>query len=55
MADRILGVDLGDVRTGLAVSDPTGLLAGGIGTVTEPDADRLIVCQVNIGNGKSDR
>lgn len=29
---RILGVDFGDVRTGYAVSDPTGFLAGGIGT-----------------------
>lgn len=42
MADRILGVDLGDVRTGLAVSDPTGLLAGGIGTVTASDEEWLI-------------
>ncbi len=30
---RILGVDYGDVRTGLAVSDPGGFLASGIGTV----------------------
>ena len=30
---RILGVDYGDVRTGLAVSDPSGFLASGIGTV----------------------
>lgn len=29
---RILGVDFGEVRMGLAVSDPTGFLAGGIGT-----------------------
>lgn len=29
---RILGVDFGEARMGLAVSDPTGLLAGGIGT-----------------------
>ena len=28
---RILGVDLGDARTGLAVSDALGFLAGGIG------------------------
>lgn len=33
MADRILGVDFGDTRTGLAVSDTLGLLAGGIGYV----------------------
>lgn len=30
---RILGIDYGDVRVGLAVSDPTELIAGGIGTV----------------------
>ena len=33
MGNRILGIDLGDVRTGLAVSDEAQLLAGGIGTV----------------------
>lgn len=30
---RIMGVDFGDVRTGLAVSDPTGFLASGAGSV----------------------
>ena len=30
---RILCMDYGDVRCGFAVSDPTGLLASGIGTV----------------------
>ena len=28
---RVLGIDYGDVRVGLAISDPTGFLAGGIG------------------------
>ena len=32
---KILGVDYGDVRTGLAVSDVTGLLASGICTIRE--------------------
>lgn len=31
---RILGVDFGDTRTGLAVSDPGRFLASGIGTVS---------------------
>ena len=31
MTKRILGVDLGDVRTGLAVSDVLGFMASGIG------------------------
>ena len=30
---KILAVDYGDVRTGLAVSDALGMMAGGIGTV----------------------
>ena len=30
---RILGVELGDARTGLALSDPSGFLAGGIGMI----------------------
>ena len=31
--ERIIAVDFGDVRTGLAVSDPLGMLANGIGYV----------------------
>ena len=33
MKPRILGVDFGDARTGLAVSDTLGMLAIGIGYV----------------------
>ncbi len=32
-AERLLGVDYGDTRTGLAVSDPLGILANGIGHI----------------------
>ncbi|HIZ19700.1 MAG TPA: Holliday junction resolvase RuvX [Firmicutes bacterium] len=38
---KILGVDLGTVRTGIAVSDPSGLLAAPVGTVTQRDLERL--------------
>ncbi|MBQ4575736.1 MAG: Holliday junction resolvase RuvX [Clostridia bacterium] len=38
---KILAVDLGDVRTGLAVSDALGFLANGIGTITEYSRDKL--------------
>ncbi len=31
---KILGVDLGDTRTGLAVSDPSRLISTGLGTIT---------------------
>ncbi|MCL2563491.1 MAG: Holliday junction resolvase RuvX [Oscillospiraceae bacterium] len=38
---RIMAIDLGDVRTGLAVSDPTGTLTGEAWTVTERNMERL--------------
>ena len=37
---KILGVDFGDTRTGLAVSDPSRLLASGIGTVSPGGIER---------------
>ena len=45
---RILGVDLGDVRTGVAVSDPDEKMAFGVCTVTEYTEDRLIarLCEI---------
>lgn len=33
MNKRILGVDFGDARTGLSLSDPSGFLASGIGCI----------------------
>ena len=39
---KILAVDLGMVRTGLAISDVTEFLATPIGTVTERHLDRLL-------------
>lgn len=39
---RILGVDLGDSRTGLAISDETCFLAGGIGTFTVYTEDKKL-------------
>ena len=39
---RILAVDLGLVRTGLAVSDESGMLASPVCTLTERDAGRLL-------------
>lgn len=38
---RIMGIDLGDQRTGLAVSDLTGTLCGEAWTVKEWDLSRL--------------
>lgn len=45
MKKRILGVDLGDARTGLAVSDALGMLANGIGYIRS-DYDKKIAEEV---------
>jgi len=42
MANRIMGIDFGDARTGIAVSDELGFLANGIGNIEERDYNRLI-------------
>jgi putative Holliday junction resolvase len=39
---RILCIDLGDVRTGIAVSDPLGFLAIGLGTIKATGINNLI-------------
>lgn len=41
--EKILAVDVGDKRTGLAVSDILGMTANGIGTVVEPNKEKLIM------------
>ncbi|MDY3619262.1 Holliday junction resolvase RuvX [Agathobaculum sp.] len=38
---RILGIDYGDARTGLSVSDATGLLAGSPSVIHEWNMDKL--------------
>ena len=42
---RIMGIDYGDRRTGIAVSDPLGMLAGGIGTI-KAEGDRSLIAQI---------
>ncbi len=42
MTARALGVDLGDVRIGLAVGDPSGVVATPLETVDAPDDPRDI-------------
>lgn len=39
---KILGIDYGDARTGLSVSDPTGLLAGSPSVIHEWNRDKLL-------------
>ena len=39
---RILGIDYGDARTGLSVSDPSGFLAGSPSVIHEWNTDKLV-------------
>ena len=39
---KILGIDYGDARTGLSVSDATGLLAGSPSVIAEWNHDKLL-------------
>jgi putative transcription antitermination factor YqgF len=39
---RVIGIDYGDVRTGIAVSDPTGTIATGLKTIVTQDLNKLI-------------
>ncbi len=41
MQKRIMAIDLGDARTGLAVSDPLGMICGEAWTVEEWNMERL--------------
>ncbi len=45
---RILGIDLGVVRTGLALSDPAGVTCRPLTTLTERSEERLIERIVSI-------
>lgn len=39
---RILGIDYGDARTGLSISDPSGFLAGSPSVIREWNYDKLV-------------
>ena len=45
---RIMAIDYGDARTGIAISDPTGFLAGEAHTIHQRDMDRVVeeICRV---------
>ena len=47
---RILGIDYGDARTGLSVSDQTGLLAGSPSVIEEWNHARLLERLAQYGN-----
>lgn len=39
---KVMAIDLGDVRTGVAISDVTGFLAGRSVSITQRDRDKLL-------------
>ena len=41
--NRILGIDYGDVRVGLAVSDPLGITAQGLETLVINGSDKIFI------------
>lgn len=43
---RILGIDYGDVRVGLAVSDPLGITAQGLDTLVINGNDQLFISSI---------
>ena len=43
--DKILGIDYGDKRTGLAISDALGFMASGVGTV-RANGDRALLALI---------
>ena len=53
MKKRTLGVDFGDARTGLALSDISGFLASGIGTIKSKSFKETgdSVCEIARKNG----
>lgn len=44
--DRILSIDYGDVRVGLAISDPLGFTAQGLETLTIDRNDKKFLCGI---------
>ena len=44
---RILGIDYGDVRTGIAISDPLGITAQGLETIDYKGNDKVLLRRVD--------
>jgi putative Holliday junction resolvase len=48
---RSLGLDLGDRRTGVALSDPLGVTCSPLEVIEEPDEERLILRIIELVRG----
>jgi len=46
---RIIGIDFGEARTGIAVSDPLGITAQGLDTLQEKDIVKVVehLCEIS--------
>ena len=44
---RILGIDYGDVRTGIAISDPLGFTAQGLETVKHGESEKKLLNRID--------
>ncbi len=43
---RILGIDYGDVRTGIAITDPLGITAQGLKTINNQNSDKVLLKEI---------
>lgn len=43
---RFLAIDYGTVRVGIAISDPTGLIARGLETITRPGKNEPVIARI---------
>ena len=43
---RILGIDYGDVRTGIAITDPLGITAQGLKTINNQNSDKILLREI---------
>ncbi len=46
MKDRIMGIDYGDARTGIAVSDLLGITAQGIESIAHKGNDKMLLSRI---------
>lgn len=43
---RILGIDYGDARTGVAITDPLGITAQGLKTINNQNSDKILLKEI---------
>lgn len=43
---RVLSIDYGDVRTGIAITDPLGITAQGLKTIKNQNSDKILLKEI---------